>query len=150
VLVAVGIAFFILQQLINTTRTNVEIFDKQLVQDTRPLEQELSTKLNGYRQAVEDFKTAASERKNFLPFFELLENTTHPDVFFQNFQMANTTTMVLGGQAKDFFTLEQQRLVWKKEEQFKNVQLKDIAFSAPGEGIVFTVELTISPELLTP
>ncbi len=149
VLVGVGISFLVLTQLGNTTRTNLELLEKQLAEDTRPLELELSAKLSAYRQTVEDFKSAASERKNFLPFFELLERVTHPDVFFQNLSMAGTNTMVLEGQTKDFFALEQQRLVWKKEQGFVNVQLKNLLLTSGSAG-AFSVEFTLSPELLVP
>lgn len=144
------IAFLILQQLINTNRTNLDILEKQLFFNTQPLEQELAAKLLIYKQNTEDFKVAASERKTFLPFLDLLEKNTHPDVFFTNLEKGESAdTFVLDGQTRNFFTLEQQRLVWKQQKQFENVQLTNIALGE-SETASFNVEFTVIPELLTP
>ncbi|MEK7542327.1 MAG: hypothetical protein AAB524_01350 [Patescibacteria group bacterium] len=149
-LVGVAVSFFILQQVIGRARLDLDILEKQLMQDTRPQEEKLVAKLSGYKQKVEDFKFVAGERKNFLPFFELLERTTHPDIFFINLErVGDKNIMFLGGETKDFFALEQQRLLWKKEKEFQTVQLKEMLLSGEGNGS-FKVEFTLSPELLVP
>lgn len=150
VLAGVTVSFLILQQLISTARASLDILEKQLSQDTRPQEQELASKLQEYKQGVEDFKFVASERKSFLPFFEVLEKTTHPDVFFLALDaIDNANVLALDGETRNFFALEQQRLVWKERNEFQNVQLQDIRLTGTGNGS-FKVEFTVSPELLNP
>lgn len=150
VLVGVGISFFVLQRFIETNRADLDLLNKQLAESTRPLEQELTTKLNAHKQNGEDFKFVAGKRKDFLPLFELLERATHPDVFFRNLKIAdNQNAFVLDGVTRDFFALEQQRLVWNKEQGFESVRLSAMTLTTDKTGS-FTVEFMVSPELLIP
>ncbi len=149
VLAGTAVSLFIFQQLIGTARANLAILEKQFSQDTQPQEQELAEKLVEYKQIVEDFKFVAGERKSFLPFFKVLEKTTHPDVFFLALdETDNANVLALDGATRNFFALEQQRLVWKELNEFQNVQLKGIKLTGTGSGS-FKVEFTLTPELLT-
>jgi len=148
-LVSVGMAFFVLQQLIRDTSEVLAVLEKRFLEDTRPLEEEASAMLEGYKTKTEMLRIALDERKTALPFLRLLEQTTHPDVFFTDFNGdPKTGIFVLTGEARDFFALEQQRLVWKGRKEFESA-VRNIQLGKEGAGS-FEVEFIVKPELLDP
>lgn len=148
-LAAVVSAFFLLQQSIRNARAEFSTLEKTFVEDIRPVEEELSASLQGYRGKTEILKATLQERKNALAFFALLEETAHPEVFFRSLTGdMETSVFVLEGEAQDFIALEQQRLIWNNQEEFQS-ELQGIKLG--GEGAAeFTVEFIINPELLNP
>lgn len=147
VLLSVAAAFFVLQQLARDAREVLEVLEKRFVQDTRPLEEELAAQLQKHKKKTEILRAVLDERKNVLPFFELLEQTSHPGVVFQELDgVAKTGAFVLTGEAKNFFVLEQQRLVWKERQEFTSV-LRNIELS-PTDRSSFEVEFDLKPEIL--
>ncbi len=149
VLATAAASFFIIQQLIQNTRIELVRLEKMFTEDTRPLEEELSSKLQGYKRQTEILKVVLDERKTLLPFFSLLEQTTHPDVFFGGFQGSTKTgVFTLEGTARDFFTLEQQRFAWEGREEFE-AKLSGIRLGEGGQA-AFSVEFVVNPDLLNP
>src|SRR3990167_5908998 len=85
------------------------------------------------QRKTEMLRTVLDERKNVLAFFELLEQTSHPGVVFGEFTGdAKTGTFTLMGEAQNFFVLEQQRLVWKEQKEFRYM-LNDIQLGEGGK-----------------
>ena len=144
---AVATAFFVFQQLGDNTREVLEVLEKRFVEDTRPLEEELAAQLQDYKKKTEILRAVLDERKNALAFFRILEETSHPDVVFQELKGdVKTGAFVLAGEAQNFFVLEQQRLVWEKQQEF-NALLRDIQLDEGGRSS-FEVEFVVKPEIL--
>ena len=146
-LLAVATAFFVFQQLARDAREVLAVLEERFAQSTRPLEEELAEKLQYHKKKTEILRSVLDERKNVLAFFELLEQTTHPGVVFEGLTGdAKTGTFVLKGEAQNFFVLEQQRLVWGKQQEFSTT-LRDIQLGE-GSQSTFEVEFVVKPETL--
>ena len=144
---AVATAFFVFQQLVQNEGEVLEVLEKRFVQDTRPLEEELAVQLQDSQKKTEILRAVLDERKNVLAFFRLLEQTSHPGVVFEGLKGdIKTGTFVLVGEAQNFFVLEQQRLVWEKQEEFSSL-LRGIKLSEGGKSS-FEVEFVVKPEIL--
>jgi hypothetical protein len=146
-LIGVILTFVILSQFITGARDTLAELDRVLKEDTRPLEEQLSESLRYEKSKIEVLEFVLKERRTMFPFLRLLEETTHPEVFFHGFSGdARTGVFALSGEAKDFFVLEQQRLVWESRDEF-TTDLQSIQRSGEGAG-EFGVEFTLEPELL--
>lgn len=146
-----GVAFsiFFLQQSVEGARKEFAALDKTFTEEIRPLKEELSAKLQDYKEKTEVLKSVLDERKNALAFLDLLEQTTHPDVFFGTLNGdMKTGVFELEGEAQDFIVLEQQRLIWNNKEELQS-ELKNISLNEGGAA-GFTVEFIIAPEILAP
>lgn len=149
IFLSVGVAFFMFQGFSGKAREELAALDKTLVEDTRPLEEKLSASMQAYRKKTEMLKTVLERRKNPLAFFALLEQTTHPDIFFQKLQTdTKTGTFTLEGGARSFFVLEQQRLFWKNHTAFENA-LSDIRLGEEGR-VSFRVVFMVKPAVFEP
>ncbi len=106
-----------------------------LIQEIKGKSQELSL----YQKKIDDFGTLISERKKAVKIFEFFERTTHPDVWFSNFNFDSQKNMVrVSGQAKSFVVLEQQLKIFKKEEVIKDVNLSEVSIGEEG-GVNFSL-----------
>lgn len=144
---AVAVAFFVLQQLARDAREVLEVLEERFVRDTRPLEEELAAQLQDSKKKTEVLRAVLDDRKNVLAFFRLLEQTSHPGVVFQHFTGdIKTNTFMLTGEAQSFFVLEQQRLVWEKQQEFSAI-LRDIQLGEESRSN-FEVEFVVKPEIL--
>lgn len=147
VFLSIATAFFVFQQLARDAREVLEVLEKRFAEATRPLEEQLVAQLQGHKKKTEILRVVLGERKNVLAFFEVLEQTSHPGVVFEEFTgNTKTGTFVLGGEAQNFVVLEQQRLVWKKQQGF-SATLRDIQLGE-GNRSTFEAEFVVKPEIL--
>jgi hypothetical protein len=131
----VGIGFFVLGEFEKNNKQTLGVLESTLRNDIQPQEQSLIGELNAARESVERFKAVVAERKDFLPFFQLLERSTHEEVVFSKFTAGResaTTTIEVSGIARDFFTLEQQRLLWKQQSQIQHIEIQNMGLQAEG------------------
>ena len=151
IVLVVGIAFsiFLLQQSVRSAREEFAVLNKTFVEEIRPLEEELSAKLQGYKGKTEVLKSVLDEKKNVLAFLTLLEQTTHSGIFFKSLKgNMKTGVFELEGEAENFLVLEQQRLIWNNQEEFQS-ELQNIRLSEEGAA-EFMVEFIVAPEILNP
>ena len=147
VLVAVTGAFFLLQQLGRDAREVLVVLEKRFVEGTRPLEEALAAQLQHEKEKTEILREVLGRRKDALVVFKLLEETTHPGVFFRSFAGdVKTGKFTLDGEARNFVVLEQQRQVWGKQREFSTI-LSNIRLGEDGR-IDFGLELTLKHEIL--
>ena len=144
---AVVAAFFVFQQLVANANEVLQVLEQRFAQDTRPVEEELSARLQADKKKTEILRTVLDERKSILAFFKMLEQTSHPNVVFREFAGdMSTRVFALDGVAQNFAVLEQQRLVWEKQKEFRAV-LHDITLDKEGKS-AFSVEFILKPEVL--
>ncbi|MEK7510321.1 MAG: hypothetical protein AAB567_02035 [Patescibacteria group bacterium] len=137
--------FFILEQFQSNLKTKLQTLDKTLRGETVIRQQKLQDEISGLKQRLEDFNLLVERRKDFLLFFQFLENTTHPDIFFTEFQgTRDTNHILLSGKAATFELLEQQKRAWEQREEIEKVALSNVKFSKDG-GAEFTMEFVFSP-----
>lgn len=145
-LFAVAAAFFVFQQLAHNAREVLEVLEKRFVEDTRPLEEELAVQLQFDKKKTEILRGVLDERGDILGFFGFLEQTTHPGVTFQGLTGdVKTGAFLLTGRAQSFSVLEQQRLVWEKQQEL-SVMLRGITLDEGGQG-GFEVEFALEPKV---
>jgi len=150
VLVAsVAFSIFLLQQSVRSAREEFAALNKTFTEEIRPLEEELSVKLEGYKGKTEVLKSVLEQRKNAPAFLTLLEQTTHTDIFFKSLNGdIKTGVFELEGEAQNFLVLEQQRLIWNNQEKFQS-ELLDITLNEEGAA-GFMVKFIVAPEILDP
>jgi len=138
---SVGIGFFVLDRLERNAREILEGLEKTLVVDTQPQEQAIAVELTEYKEKMDRFRGAAAEREDFLPPFSLLEQSILDGVVLGSFEAANGPNQILlQGVADSFFVLEQQRLLWKEQEQIQKLDIRNMRLEQEGQ-VQFEAEL---------
>ncbi|HEX9722345.1 MAG TPA: hypothetical protein VGA53_03710 [Candidatus Paceibacterota bacterium] len=142
-LAGVGIGFFVLDQLEQSSREALETIERTLQEEIQPQEQSLVEELQRAREKIDRFKLAAERRKDFLPLFQILEESTHEGVVFSSFQTNRQKAQItLAGTAQNFFVLEQQRLLWKRQPQIKEIVIQGMKLEQDGQ-VSFDADLTL-------
>lgn len=127
------------------------LYQKKLNQELSEIEKALvrtdaekavENEMSIYQKKIEDFGNLLDTRRSPLKVFSFLEKNTHPRVWFSNFSFdLEKGSLSLSGQAESPEVLEQQLIIFKKQETVKNVTL--LTFSIIKEGkIDFDLQLT--------
>lgn len=79
--------------------------------------------------------------------FELIQKTTHPQVWFSEFDFnSREGELKLSGETQNFITLEQQILILKEEEKITQVNLGNFSVTEEGK-INFDLSLSFNPDI---
>jgi len=139
----VGIGFFILDQLENNAKDILVSLQETLLRDTRPQEEALATELSAYKEKIDRLSAAASEREDFLRYFTFLEDSIIDGVYLTRFEAdRDSAILAFEGVANSFLDLERQRLLWKSQEQIKQVDIMNMLLGGDGT-ISFQAELAL-------
>jgi len=91
---------------------------------------------------IDNFSTLLKNHKKVSNIFIKVEQLTHPEIQFTNFDFAPSTNKVkLEGRAKSFYSLGQQFLVLKQEPLIKAINFSGISMDKE-QGLIFSVEIT--------
>ena len=118
-------------------------------------------KLIKWRQKIEDFRILLDSHQNPSKVFPLLEKLTHPKVWFTDFSLNFRTQKTeegdevvqphfqLQGVAESFRVLGEQLLIFKKDENIKEIKLSNVYLGEKGN-VRFQFEITFNPEIFKP
>jgi hypothetical protein len=152
-IIAIGVfagtitAFVVFEQLRGQSLETRESLEETLVKDIRPREKEMEQEIKRYQEQLTALEEILAKRSIFLAFFDVLERTTHPNIFFSS--MTGTLhgeRLELSGEANDFFAIEQQRLVWEEEDTFEEMNMGNINLSKDGAA-AFKVDFVVKREI---
>jgi hypothetical protein len=104
--------------------------------------------LNKIGKEVSDYKALMLARAKVSSFFPALEQWSHPQVYFTNFNLdVSSRTVTLGGVARDFQPLIQQIAILKNQPLIERYEVSNISMAETG-GVTFSLSLTVSPQVL--
>ena len=116
---------------------------EEIVYKRRDIEEEVLS----YEEKINYFKKILEEHKNILNVFPIVENFSHPYVWFPSFTFDSKTRKVgLLGEAKDLTALGQQIMILKKTPNLQNVSISGIQIK--DDGASFSLSFSISPQIL--
>ncbi|MCD6233226.1 hypothetical protein J7J81_02490 [bacterium] len=102
------------------------------------------------KKTLKDFWEVFEKRKVVSRFFVLLENTTHPQVFFDNMNLnVKDGKLRLDGHTENFRDLGEQMLLQRENKFVEDVKLRKVSFNKTG-GIDFSLELLLNPKIFLP
>ena len=118
-------------------------------QEEKALEEEIFGSENniGYQQKIKDFNTLFGVHKLPLNLLNLLEENTHPKIWFSKFNLDLEKSLLdMSGFADTFEALGQQALIFKNQDSIKNINLSRVSLSKEGK-INFDLQLTLDPKI---
>lgn len=148
VLLFLGMLFglFLIKQTQSANREVLKSLEERLHEEQTLQEETFQTEVESSKKKIEDFRFLMKLRKDFLPYFQFLEETTHPQVVFTDFDgSVDENTIKLSGIVTDFRSLEQQRLIWKTRKEITGIVFSELVLEKTGEKS-FDVALSFVPE----
>jgi hypothetical protein len=108
---------------------------------------ELEARMLVYQDKLEDFAYLFSNHKKSSNVFDLIEDITHPQVFFSELDLNSKERQVkLIGQSDSFQVLGEQLLILRNTEFIQNLNLLEVEIGKEGK-VEFTFNLSFSPVL---
>ena len=132
---------------VNNTLAILDRLNLSLAEMKTNEQQQLQDKALNYQKKIKDFNSLFTAHQSVRDFFKLLEENTHPQVWFSDIRLdINEGDLHLSAAAKDFQSVEQQFIIFKNLKDFSEVSLSDISIGKQGE-ISFSLEIALNPEL---
>lgn len=116
----------------------------KLILNTR---KEKEDKVNSDIKNISDFKKIFDNHKNVVRVFSIVENLSHPYVWFPSFNFqVESGTINLSGIARDFTSVGQQIMILKNIPGIKNVTVSGI--QGIENGVAFNISFNIDTQIL--
>ncbi len=145
-LLGLGGSYYYLHTTSNKISEDIE--EKKIALIETPEEKALEKELLSQKAKISAFSRLLSEHQKPLNIFSFLEEVSHPDVWFPEFNFTSKGGVVtVSGEAKSFIALGQQLLILKELEILKDVKLSEISLAEEG-GVDFALQLTFDPQIL--
>lgn len=139
--------FFILNNIFNNSRQELKELEDALNNQSWEVSPGLESSILAKKEKIDNFKTLISNRKTVSEIFSILQEISHPKVWFSSFELKSEENSIgLVGQAKDFESLGQQIFILKSENLIESFDLQSISISKEGR-INFNLSLSLDPQV---
>ena len=141
-------SFFVLGNFINKNQNTLAELRETLLRERTPERIALEREILNYEKKISDFANLAGEHLESSKIFTVLEDSTHPRVWFSQFNLNSNQGIVnLVGVAQSFESLGQQILILKDESSIQEVNLEEVSIDKTGR-IDFALSLILQPNTL--
>ncbi len=144
-LISAILSYFLLDYFQRNTNQVLKEIKTSLLVSRTPKEQELERSIVQYQRKIDDFVLIFNQHQTNSDFFTFLEEITHPNVVFSQFNLTKPS-LLLSGTAENFVVLGQQLLIFQKNSKISKTNLSTISLGKEGE-VEFTFTLSLSPEI---
>ena len=145
-LIGVIAAYFLLDYAIEKNNKILEQKKTTLSQSKTEETQKLERKVFSFQKKIADFSSLFNQHKASSGFFTLLEEVTHPKVWFSQLTLDIQKAEVKLSGETDKVSLGQQLIIFKNNE---NILQSDLSGIRPKEGemVGFDIFLSLNPEI---
>lgn len=145
-LLILGVATYFMFDLVQERyHQRIQDLEKDLAKT--PEEKTLEEEVLGIKRKIDDFNLLLVLHQLPLNIFTLLEESTHPKVWFSDFGLDSEKGVSnISGEADSFEVLSQQISLLKEKEFIKNLNLSGVSLGKEG-GVNFSFGLILAPQL---
>lgn len=144
-LISAILSYFLLDYFQKTTSKTLEEIKESFLIFRTPEQQELERNILQYQKKIDDFALIFKQQRANSSFFPFLEEITHPQVVFSNFDL-NGTSVRLSGEAENFVVLDQQLSIFRKNPNISDTNLSQVSLGNEGK-VSFSFNFSISPKI---
>jgi len=142
------ISFFVLGNSIKTGQNKLQELRMTFFEGRTPERLVLEKEILNYEKKIEDFSSLAPYHLESSNFFNLLEETTHPKVWFSKINFDTEKGKVsFSGVTQSFESLGQQMLIFKAKSSISEVSLEKVSIDKTGR-INFDLSLSFNSSQL--
>jgi len=144
-LISLAFSFVYLKYAYSKTQDELENAKTALIEGETPEEIRLKERVLDAKKKIDDFATVFELHRAANNFFEFVEKSTHPKVYWEKVDLSPLDSQVsLLGRAENFKVLGQQMIILEEKEEIREIILSKISL---GEGVQFSLELSFDPQL---
>lgn len=129
---------------IRRVEENISQLEKALIETEE--ERILEERVLLYEWKIKEFDSLLQRHKSPIRFFELLEELSHPKVYFTRLELDTEKAVVdLEGRAEDFQILSQQQEIFQQNQYLIKANLLGASLAEEGR-VEFTFHLLLEPD----
>lgn len=151
-LLIVSIAsYFILNFLLESSRKEFSELDADLKALMTPEKKELEREVLNINNKIRNFSLLSQSHIAPSQLFIFIEENTHPDVWFFDFDLAlKEKKVILHGRTRNYENLGQQVILFENEPAIIEVDLQDAWINRRGGSVDFILSLEIKQDVFNP
>lgn len=136
-------SFFILNSSISNRQETLEDLNQILLSKKTPERMALEEEVLNYEKKFGDFAFLSEGHLEISDIYPLIEESTHPQVWFSQFTLATSENVVnLSGKAQNFEVLGQQMLILGEKDFVRNLHLDSAGINKQGK-VDFTLTFNL-------
>ena len=141
------VAYVFLISLEGQAQANLENVEQQISEQKTADISSLESIIRAYKKEVDEFAPYLNNHVLTTKFFDLLEESTHPRIYFNQISLKSSSANVsLSGKSDSFLSLGQQLIIFDNNPVVKSASLSNISLSEEGS-ILFSLGLSLDPSL---
>jgi Tfp pilus assembly protein PilN len=142
--------FFYLQYQNSLLKEKNNSLQNQINELDVKIKKELKGEVFKISEKIKDFSQILKEHKIISNFFEFLKSISHPRVQFTSLNLnAKNYEVTLRGITENFQVLGEQLLVFKENENIKNLKVFNISLNKEGK-VEFSLSFNLTKKIFTP
>jgi hypothetical protein len=146
VLISISI-FFVLNYYQNKASKTLQDLETTLIKGKTQQDVVLEKEILGYQKKINDFSSLIVSHKNIPKFFSVFEKIAHPKVEFTKFILnAENFRLILSGKTGSFQFVDQQILIFKKENLIKDFTLSKLFIDKDGK-VEFSFDILLNRQI---
>ena len=141
------ISYFVLNSLLKKAEAKIIVLELDLTREMPPEKISLEKEILADKNKIDDFSYLIEQHLEVSRIFEIIQKTTHPQVWFSKFDLnSRQGALKIFGETQNFETLGQQILILRGEAAVNKVNLEKVSIGKEGK-INFDLSLFFNPDI---
>jgi len=147
-LAAAVIIYFTLGNFVDSLNKTLADLKKGIENESTPERLNLEKEILKNKTKIDDYAVIINTHQFNSKFFKLLEDITHPKIYFTKMDLdLKSWKVALTGESDDFVAVGQQVIILQNAEGFNSVNLTKAGLNDKGK-VDFSLELFFDPKIL--
>jgi len=144
------LTYFVLEYSLKGAEEELKDLKNKISEQQNEENKKLKEDISLVQKKIDDFSIILNEHKLASQVFTFIENSTHPEVSFMDFNFdSEDSSLMLSAQTSNFKTLGEQLLIFQGQEDIENIALSNIYLMDEGN-IEFSLNIVLNTQILMP
>ena len=144
------LAYFVLEYSLKRAEEELKDLKTKISEQQNEENKKLKKDISLVQKKIDDFSIVLNEHKLSSQAFTFIENSTHPEVSFMNFNFdSEGSNLLLSAKTSSFKTLGEQLLIFQGQEDIENIALSNIFLTDKGN-VEFSLNIALNTQILMP
>ena len=144
------LAYFVLEYSLKRAEEELKDLKVKISEQQNEENKKLKKDISLVQKKIDNFSIVLNEHKLASQAFTFIENLTHPEVSFMNFNFdSEDSNLILSAQTSSFKTLGEQLLIFQRQEDIENIALSNIFLTDEGN-VEFSLNIVLNTQILIP
>ncbi len=147
ILISLTLVYVVLVSMEQRAQSKIKKLEDQITAQKTTKMIELEREIKNYKREIDEYSSYLAEHLINTKFFNLLEETVHPQVTFNQLALHSDSSYAqMSGRANSFLALGQQLIIFNNNEEIQSFNLTGLSIDEKGY-VIFSLSLLLNSSL---